>query len=65
MTESITRFSLFFSNAAIVDATSVRQCQCADLHDALAVWDALCRRFLVVKLYDADGKQVRAYSNLP
>ena len=58
-------FSLFFSNAKIVDATAVRQCQCADVQDALAVFDALCRRFLVVELYDAEGKQVRTYSNLP
>lgn len=58
-------FSLFFSDAAIVDATTVRQCQCTDYYDALLVFNALCRRFLVVELYDADGKQVRAYSNLP
>ena len=58
-------FSIFFSDAAIVDATSTRQCQCTDVHDALAVWDALCCRFLVVELYDAEGKQVRAYNNLP
>ena len=58
-------FSLFFSNAAIVDATSTRQCQCTDVCDALAVFDALCRRFMVVELYDAEGKQVRAYNNLP
>ena len=58
-------FSCFFSNAKIVDATSTRQCQCTDYYDALAVFDALCRRFLVVELYDAEGKQVRAYNNLP
>ena len=58
-------FSIFFSDAAIVDATSTRQCQCTDVHDALMVFNALCRRFLVVELYDAEGKQVRAYNNLP
>lgn len=58
-------FSLFFSNAAIIDATSTRQCQCTDYYDALAVFDALCRRFLVVELYDAAGKRVREYNNLP
>lgn len=58
-------FFVLFSNAKIVDATSARQCQCADLHDALAVFDALCRRCRVVELYDAEGKQVRAYNNLP
>lgn len=58
-------FSLFFSDAAIVDATSTRQCQCTDYYDALMVFNALCRRFLVVELYDAEGKQVRAYNNLP
>lgn len=58
-------FSIFFSDAAIVDATSARQCQCTDVQDALMVFNALCRRFLVVELYDAEGKQVRAYNNLP
>ena len=58
-------FSVFFSNAAIVDATVVHECQCTDYYDALAVWDALCRRFFVVELYNAEGNKVRAYNNLP
>ena len=58
-------FSVFFSNAKIVDATSTRQCQCADYYDACKLCDALALRFLVVELYDADGKQVRAYNNMP
>lgn len=58
-------FSIFFSNDAIVDATVARQCQCTDYYDALAVFDALCLRFLVVELYDADGNKVHAYNNLP
>lgn len=58
-------FSLFFANTKIVDATAARQCQCTDYYDALAVFDALCAKFLVVELYDAEGKQIRAYNNLP
>ena len=58
-------FSIFFSNTKIVDATATRQCQCADYYDALAVFDALCTKFLVVELYDAEGKRVREYNNLP
>lgn len=58
-------FSVFFSNAKIVDATTVRQCQCADYYDACELCDALALRFKVVELYDADGNKVRAYNNLP
>ena len=58
-------FTIFFDNAAIKDATVVRQCQCTGQYDAFAVFDALCRRFLVVEVYDSEGQQVRAYSNLP
>lgn len=57
-------FSIFFSNAAIVDATVVRECQCADYYDACEVCDALALRFLVVELYDADGNKVREYNSL-
>lgn len=57
-------YSIFFDNAVIQDATAVRQCQAAGYYDALAVFDALCRLFLVVELYDADGIKLRAYNNI-
>ena len=57
-------YSIFFDNAVIQDATVARQCQATDYYDALAVFDAMCRRFLVVELYDADGIKLRAYNNI-
>lgn len=58
-------FTIFFGNTAIKDATVVRQCQCTDKYDAFAVLYELCRRFLVVEVYDSEGNKVRAYNNLP
>ena len=55
--------TIFFCNGAIVDAVNARQCQCADYYDALGVFDALCRLFLVVELYDAQGVKLRGYDN--
>lgn len=55
--------NIFFGNGAIVNAVDARQCQCVDYYDALSVFDALCRLFLVVELYDAQGVQLRACDN--
>lgn len=56
--------TIFFSNAPIVNAVDAGECQCVDFYDALVVYNALCRRFLAVELYDADGNKLRAYNNL-
>ena len=57
-------YSIFFSNAAITDTTTACQCQSSDYFDALAVFDALCNKFLVVELYGADGQKLLAYDNI-
>ena len=60
----IAMYYIFFGNSAITDAPTARQCQASDYYDALAVFDAMCRLFLVVELYDADGAKLRAYNNI-
>lgn len=56
-------YNILFGNGAIVNAVNARQCQCADYYDALAVFDVLCRSFMVVELYDARGVKLRAYDD--
>ena len=57
-------YYIFFGNAAITDATTARECQSSDYFAALAVFDALCHKFLVVELYGEDGQKLRAHNNI-
>ena len=57
-------YYVYFDNAPIIDATSVKQCSTTEYFDALAVFAALCMKFLVVELYDEDGAKLKAYSNI-
>lgn len=64
-------YEIYFDNSEIVDATHIRMCQMPDYQSALAVFDALTKKFLCVNLYDcntvnssAEPILVRSYSNL-
>lgn len=41
-----------------------RMAQCPDFFSALAVYDALCAKFVCVRLYGADGAILRIYDNV-
>ncbi len=63
-------YDVYFANYDFKDATHIRMCQVPyeegnGFYAACAVWDALCLKFLVVRMYDPQGNLVREYNNLP
>ena len=56
--------TIFFGNTVELTAAD-RECQVpGGFWPAMAVYDALCLRFLRVIVYDADGNIVRSYNNI-
>ena len=54
-------YEVWFCNGPITSDS--RMCQVPDFHAALAVWDAMCAKFLVVTLFADNGDQIRHYDN--
>lgn len=59
-----TEFHIYFSNTKTEHNQDTRRYTAYDLHDAFAIYDALCIKFLHVTMYDSNGKQVRKYCNI-
>lgn len=56
-------FEVWFSNSANAHNQGTQMCQCPDFYTAMAVWDALSRRYMHVTVYDTQGAEVRKYYN--